>query len=257
LLSHRRATGLERREGGERGSPESEDLPPAAPVPLEEGGNVLRRFALVTATAGLLAALLLPASALGMRVHVRVEGATRTIFGATAPLVRAFTGTLDTGDGVTLTLPRATALGALEAASRRGEFYYRLTQTSFGPYVSQIGRRPGAGSRGWVFKVNGVSPPVGADSYRLEPGDEVLWYYATFGPTGGPLTLDLVRAGKGCFRAIEVDDLGGRARARGVVFKLDGRPVASASGLICPDGHWHHLRATRSGAVRSQVLGPR
>ena len=65
--------------------------------------------------------------------------------------------------------------------------------------MSQIGRYPGAGAAGWVFKVNGVSPPVGADQVVLKDGDEVLWYYATFGATGGPRTLSLKAAGGNCY----------------------------------------------------------
>ncbi len=42
------------------------------------------------------------------------------------------------------------------------------TSSSFGNYVDQIGFYPGAGDAGWVFKVNGVSPPVGADQVQLE-----------------------------------------------------------------------------------------
>ena len=91
----------------------------------------------------------------------------------------------------------------------------------------------------------------------LEDGDVVLWYYATFGPAGGPPTLDLVRLGGGCFRAYALDDAGMRTPARGVVFRLDNRRVSSAGGRICPAGHWHRLRATKAGAVRSQVLGRR
>ena len=51
---------------------------------------------------------------------------------------------------------------------------------------SQIGRYPAYGSSGWVYKVNGVSPPVGANAYALKEGDEVLWYFARFGAQGGP-----------------------------------------------------------------------
>ena len=65
----------------------------------------------------------------------------------------------------------ANALDALEAASLAGEFYYHVTQASFGQYVDQIGRYPGAGSTGWVFKVNNASPPVGADKVMLKDGD--------------------------------------------------------------------------------------
>ena len=45
---------------------------------------------------------------------------------------------------------------------RRGEFHYAVATASFGVYVSQI-KYLAAGTSGWVFKVNGVSPPVGAD----------------------------------------------------------------------------------------------
>jgi hypothetical protein len=216
---------------------------------------VLRRR-LLTVLAGCLVALLVVPAALGVRVHVRVEGATTTIFGAAQPLVTPFVGTLP-AEGGEVELAEPTALGALEAASIRGEFWYRIVSTSFGPYVAQVGRTAGAGSAGWVYKVNGVSPPVGADGYVVEEGDEVLWYYATFGPAGGPSTLDLVRRGKRCFQAFEVNDLGERARARGVVFRLDGRRVRAAKGRICPAGHWHTLRATKPSAIRSEVIRPR
>ena len=215
---------------------------------------MLRRISLIALL--LAVALALPASALALHVHVRVEGRTTTIFGSAQPVVRPFTGTLVAAD-VSIELSKPTALGALEAASVRGEFFYRLVATSFGPYVAQVGRNGGSDASGWVFKVNGVSPPVGADAFALKDGDVVLWYYATFGPSGGPATLDLVRLGGGCFRADSLDDTGVRTPARDVVFQLDGRRVGSATGRICPAGHWHRVRATKPGAVRSQVVGPR
>ena len=216
---------------------------------------MLRRTLAPLFASAILVALVLPGSALALRVHVRVEGATKTIFGATEPYVTPFTGTLDAGDGATVELEQPTALGALEAASAAGEFFYRLIGSSFGPYVGQIGRTPGSGASGWVFKVNGVSPPVGADAYVVRDGDTVLWYYATFAAAGGPLTLDLARSGA-CLRAYEVNDAGERAKAEDVVFLLDGRSVESASGRLCPTGHWHSVRATKDGGVRSEVLRP-
>ncbi len=217
---------------------------------------MLRRTSLALFAAVVAAALALPASALALRAHVRVEGARATIFGAAQPLLSPFTGTWTAGD-VTVALSQPTALGALEAASRQGEFFYGLVASSFGPYVGQVGRNAGSGASGWVFKVNGVSPPVGADAYVLEEGDEVLWYWATFGPAGGPPTLDLVRSGGRCFRAYEVDDAGTRVQARDIVFRLDSRRVSASEGRICPAGHWHRLRATKAGAVRSQTVAPR
>ncbi|MDX6397445.1 MAG: hypothetical protein QOJ43_853, partial [Gaiellaceae bacterium] len=93
-----------------------------------------------------LLALVLTPAALAANVKVRVEGKTQTIFGPSQP-----------------TLTADNALQALDLASTAGEFYYGLTSSQFGDYVSQIGKYPAAGAAGWVFKVNGVSPPVGAD----------------------------------------------------------------------------------------------
>ena len=78
----------------------------------------------------------LPASAFAATVKVRVEGKTQTLFGPTEVTVTA-----------------TNALDALEQASLAGEFYYHVTQTSFGPYVDQVGRYGGTASSGWVFKV--------------------------------------------------------------------------------------------------------
>jgi uncharacterized protein DUF4430 len=205
-------------------------------------------------------ALALAAPALAARVHVRVEGARATIFGSTEPFVTPATGTWPPPAGAPVTVNAATPLGALEAASRRGEFFYRLESFAFGPFVAQIGRMSGSETTGWVYKVNGVSPPVGAHAHELREGDHVLWYHATFGPAGGPKTLALqrrnpvpLRRGLRCFRALGVDDNGARAPERDVVFRVDGRTVRSRSGRICLRGHWHAVRATKPGFVRSRV----
>jgi hypothetical protein len=184
-----------------------------------------------------LAAVLVP-SALGVRVSVRVEGKTTTIYGAAEPRFEAGTNAMD----------------ALEAASAVGEFFYAVQQTSFGPYVSQVGRYPGDASSGWVFKVNGASPPVGADKVVLTEGARVLWYWATFGPTGGPKTLLLQRRPKGCYRVVAQDDAGKSTLAQSAVLHLDGRRVATRNGAACPGVHKGLVRATLPGAVRSNAV---
>jgi hypothetical protein len=202
---------------------------------------------LVAPVAALVAALLLVPPALAVKVHVRVEGKTRTIFGATAPLID-------------VTSPRANALpenalDALETASALGEFFYHVTQTSFGPYVDQVGRYPAAGQTGWVFKVNGVSPQVGADKTTLQAGDSVLWYWAQFGVAGGPRTLVLTRSGR-CYTARQQDDKGATSPAGGAVLHVGSRrAVAMPRGRACVGHHAGLLvRATLGGAVRSNAL---
>ena len=185
------------------------------------------------------AALLLVPAASALRVHVRVEGKTRTIFGSTEP---------------TLTV-KANALDALDSASIAGEFYYHVTTTSFGPYVDQVGRYVASASSGWVFKVNGVSPPVGADKVTLKDGDRVLWYYATFGPSGGPPTL-LLRPGakRNCYRVLAQDDAGKARPARGARLHVGGRTVSAGTGSACVGKHRGLVTATMKGAVRSNDL---
>lgn len=200
------------------------------------------------------AVLLLAASALAANVHVRVEGVNKTIFGKTEPRLSVFEGPLRATDGSVTTLSKPTALGALESASRKGEFAYRLKAFAFGLFVDKIGRFPSAGVSGWVFKVNGASPPVGAADVVLEDGDRVLWYHATFGPEGGPQTLSLETRANNCIRAHAVDDSGRATRARDVVFKVNDRRVSSKSGQFCPSGRVATVRARKAGMVRSELI---
>ncbi len=203
-----------------------------------------------------MAALVFATPAVALSVHVRVEGANATIWGAKAPTVTPVEGTITPPSGDPLTVNQPTPFGALERASRRGEFYYATLTFSFGSFVNQIGRLAGTASTGWVFKVNGVSPPVGATDVVLHEGDSVLWYHATFGPTGGPKTLDIQkkRRPKLCYTARAQDDTGAFSAATNVVFRVNGNRVRSASGTICPKRPARSVRVEKSGFVRSAVL---
>ena len=195
-----------------------------------------------------LAAAVAP-SALGARVHVRVEGKTTTIFGAAQPVLDV------KGPDVSIPeIPHPNALDALEAASVAGEFYYHVAHSSFGSYVDQIGRHRAGGQSGWVFKVNGVSPPVGADRVRLRDGDVVLWYHAEFGSAGGPKTLLLQRRGRNCYRVLAQDDQGRSQAAVGAVLHVGGRRVRTRAGRACVGRHRGLVRATMPSAVRSNAL---
>jgi hypothetical protein len=186
-----------------------------------------------------LAVLVAVPEARAASVHVRVEGKTRTLYGATEP-----------------TLQGGNALEAIESASLAGELYYHVTTTSFGPYVDQVGRYGGSASSGWVFKVNGASPPVGADKVQLKDGDTVLWYYADFGQSGGPPTLRLRSTGKGCYAVTAQNDNGQVVAQAGIVLHVGSkRTVKVAAGKACVGAHPGALvRATAPGAVRSNAL---
>jgi len=188
---------------------------------------------------GVVALMLVPA-ALAVRVHVRVEGKTQTIFGSAEPTLSV----------------QVNALDALDSASVAGEFYYHVTLSGFGPYVDQIGHYAADSSSGWVFKVNGVSPPVGADQVTLKTGDRVLWYWAAFGPSGGPPTLVLQTTNKkrSCYRVLAQDDNGKTTAARGAVLHVGSRSVRARTGSACVGPHRGTVRATLAGAVRSNAL---
>lgn len=195
---------------------------------------MLRRLLVLVATL----AVVLPSSALAANVLIRVEGRTTTIFGPAQPRVA----------GV------ANALEALDRASTAGEFHYAVSTSSFGNYVSQIGKYAAGGSSGWVFKVNGVSPPVGADQVQLQDGDVVLWYWATFGPAGGPPTLELQRLPGNCYVVSSVNDQGRKTRAGTATLVADGKRFATRNGRACIGRHTGLVRAVAPGAVRSNAV---
>jgi hypothetical protein len=196
---------------------------------------LLRRS--LIAVAVLAAALAVAPFAAAAVVHIRVEGKTVTLFGPTQPTVTA-----------------STPLEALQAASTAGEFYYHITASSFGNYVDQVGLYGGSASTGWVFKVNGISPPVGADQVQLKDGDVVEWYYATFGATGGPPTLVLKAAAKKCYTATGQDDTGAAKVPAGLVFHTGARTLPAAAGRICFTKPHGLVWAEAPGAVRSNRL---
>jgi hypothetical protein len=181
--------------------------------------------------------LVLTQAALAANVKIRVEGRTQTIFGASQP-----------------SLVADNAMQALDVASTAGEFFYGTTTSSFGTYVSQIGKYAAGGTSGWAFKVNGVSPPVGADQVALKDGDVVLWYWATFGAAGGPPTLELQRLPGNCYVAESVTDAGKRARAANATLVADGKRFRTQAGRACIGRHAGLVRATAPGAVRSNAV---
>ena len=184
--------------------------------------------------------LVLPATAFAATVKVRVEGKSQTLFGPTE-----------------ITVTASNALEAIQQASFLGELYYHVTHSSFGDYVDQVGLYGGSADSGWVFKVNDASPPVGADKVTLKDGDRVLWYYATFGPAGGPPTLSVKPVPGNCYLAAALDDTGKAAAVEGLQWHVGSKQtVAGAVGKqFCPKKHTGLLiRATATGAVRSNAV---
>ena len=194
---------------------------------------MLRRIVVLS----LLLVVALTPVALAANVKIRVEGKTTTIFGTTQPTVTA-----------------DNALQALDVASTAGEFYYGTTTSTFGTYVSQIGKYAAGPTTGWVFKVNGVLSQVGAAEAVLKDGDVVLWYHTTFSASGGPPTLELKRLPANCYVVESVTDAGKRSRAATATLVADGKRFRTKAGRACIGKHAGLVRATAPGAVRSNAV---
>ncbi|HEX2485653.1 MAG TPA: hypothetical protein VHQ66_10150, partial [Myxococcota bacterium] len=77
---------------------------------------------------------------------------------------------------------------------------------------------------------------------------------ATFGPTGGPRTLELKRLPANCYVVESLNDAGVRVRAAGATLTADGKRFKTKAGRACIGKHTGLVRATAPGAVRSNAV---
>lgn len=60
---------------------------------------------------------------------------------------------------------------------------YKITESSYGPYVSEINKQAAGslgGWDGWIYEVNGIAPEVGVGAYELKQKDVVRFYYSRY-----------------------------------------------------------------------------
>jgi len=88
------------------------------------------------------------------------------------------------GSNETICETQVEASNALEvivnAASICG-YTYNIQETEYGPYLNMINGEEASGMLGWLYRVNWLSPAVGANDYELANGDQVLWYFGEWG----------------------------------------------------------------------------
>ena len=134
-------------------------------------------FAVLTVCCAL--ALAAPAGAASIPVDVRVEGAAGKSLAADRYLTDTTTvGTAQRPPNSTAPAPRSrspapTALGALadgERVDRRLDPLLVSDEFSFGLIVCGIGGDESPASSFWLYKVNHVSPEVGADQFTVKRG---------------------------------------------------------------------------------------
>ena len=124
---------------------------------------------------------------LTVTANIRIEGKDETVWTGDVTFSNS---TVTTTDGTTHYLNEPTALGALDKADKLGEFGYVLTDYGWGLYVEEIAGEPPIGWDGWVYRVNYISPMVGAPDYTLADNDEVLWYFGKMWPLVPPLKIE-------------------------------------------------------------------
>jgi len=104
-------------------------------------------------------------------VHYRITGST---------------GDLCSGD---TNAPNALELVKIVATTCN--FTYHIKDTSFGPYLDQIGSDIASGAIGWLYEVNFISPDIGAADYQLKDNDNVFWHFNDFNSNPTKTSQDL------------------------------------------------------------------
>ena len=120
--------------------------------------------------------------------HLRIEGQTDTI--------------CDTDVYAT------TALDIVENGAEICDYTYAITESAYGPYLSQVNEEVAEGASGWLGFLNFISLTESAANYTLEEGDEVLFYYGEWGwqPTRVSIDTDEIDPGQAVNVTVEYFD---------------------------------------------------
>ena len=137
----------------------------------------------------------------GVTVDVRIEGQSGAVWSGT---VTVNDSTIIDDQGGQHYLAEPMALGALDEASQLGGFPYVVQDTAYGLYIYSINGEEPAGMAGWMYRVDYVSPMVGAGDFILDqttppdpPHQEVLFTYSEWGQTPLKVEVDSVNPGVG------------------------------------------------------------
>lgn len=172
------------------------------------------------------------------------------------------------GSGELKTVSGPSALGILSYGSRVNRNLRPVgvsDQFDFGLFVCGIGDFVGDLSTFWLFKVNHVSPQVGADMTPIKRDDKVLWYFVdtTVGSNVGN-ELELrgparMRTGeRATLEVVEYDAEGKSKPAAGVLVRGAGTTaLTDANGRLTTgtlsEGRTA-LRAYRKGDIPSELI---
>ena len=153
-----------------------------------------------------------------------------------------------------------TALDVVKNAVAQCGYSYHITDTSFGPYLDQIGSDQAAGLIGWLYLVNFTAPAVGAADYTLKTGDSITWYYGDY--QWLPTRLSVAQAEVATSGSVQASvetfqNNVWQALAGAVVFYGAQSTITDASGhaSFSPADAYYKVFSEKQGYIRSnQVL---
>jgi Domain of unknown function (DUF4430) len=224
------------------------------------------RPTLRTATlAACLAALAAPAAlwAAPLNTTIRVEGSAATTVPESAVVIDSEgTETLFSGAS-SITTARSSALWQLARAAQAAAlpFAFSVFDLGGGPtaFVDQVGPDTGSASAFWIYKVDHVTPDVGAGARTLAEGDSVLWYFAgsdTARELDLAVSTDRVAQGQPfTATAVSYDAAGTPLPATGAAIRYGDTVAladdAGAATFVARGEGTLAVTATRAGDVRS------
>lgn len=152
-----------------------------------------------------------------------------------------------------------TALDIVKNATAICGFGYHISNTSFGPYLDQIGSDKAAGLTGWLYLVDFNAPSVGAADYVLKPGDSVLWFYGDFNWKPARLSASETAVASGASIALTVEQFSENIWSplpdATVNFGAQTATTNAAGQVsITPGDGFYKVFASESGFVRSSAI---
>jgi len=176
----------------------------------------------------------------GVVVGVRIEGQSSTVWRGNVTVTESEI--TDDGGG-RYYFAEPTVLGALDEASKAGDFSYAVKNTAYGLYVYSIGGEEPVGLAGWTYRVDYYSPMVGAADFLLDqttpptpPHQEILFAYAEWGQSPLKIEVDNVEPAVGEQFTLTVseysDDTDNWLPSEGATVYADHSYTTGADGMV-------------------------
>jgi hypothetical protein len=147
----------------------------------------------------------------GVTIDIRIEGEDEQIWSGSVTVDESWI-TADNSQ-VEYHLEDPTALGALDEAAEEGDFSYETTDEWGSLFVTSIDGEEAEGLAGWLYRVDYISPSVGAADFILDettppdpPHSEVLFYYGLWDDIPLRLEVDNIAPSAGDSFTVTVEE---------------------------------------------------